>query len=86
ARDIGVQIRTGVRALKLITDGTSVHGVQADRTRFLAVRAVILSAGDFTNDPELKARYMGEREAKVEAVNETATGDGQKMAMELGAR
>lgn len=86
ARKIGVQIRTGIRAQKLITDGRSVHGVEADRAQFRAIRAVILSAGDFTNDPELKARYMGEREARVEAVNETATGDGQKMALELGAR
>ncbi len=39
-----------------------------------AHRAVILAAGDFTNDPELKSRYMGPREAKAEAVNETATG------------
>ncbi len=86
ARNIGVQIRTGIRARKLITDGRSVHGVEADQAQFRAIRAVILSAGDFTNDPELKARYMGEREARVEAVNETATGDGQKMALELGAR
>jgi fumarate reductase flavoprotein subunit len=86
ARNIGVQIRTGMRAHKLITDGRAVHGVEADKAQFRAMQAVILSAGDFTNDPELKARYMGEREAKVEAVNETATGDGQKMALELGAR
>lgn len=86
ARNIGVQIRTGIRARKLITDGRSVHGVEADRAQYRAMRAVILSAGDFTNDPELKARFMGEREARVEAVNETATGDGQKMALELGAR
>jgi fumarate reductase flavoprotein subunit len=86
ARNIGVQIRTGMRAQKLITDGRAVHGVEADKAQFRAMQAVILSAGDFTNDPQLKARYMGEREAKVEAVNETATGDGQKMALELGAR
>ena len=39
-----------------------------------AHRAVILAAGDFTNNAELKSRYMGPREAKAEAVNETATG------------
>ncbi|UCD68802.1 MAG: FAD-dependent oxidoreductase [Betaproteobacteria bacterium] len=86
ASKIGVQIRTGVRAHKLIRDGRAVLGVEADGGSFRAMKAVILGAGDFTNDPVLKARYMGEREAKVEAVNETATGDGQKMALELGAR
>jgi succinate dehydrogenase/fumarate reductase flavoprotein subunit len=47
---------------------------------------VVLAAGDFTSDPELKARFMGPQEAKVEGVNLTATGDGQKLAEALGAR
>ena len=46
----------------------------------------MLAAGDFTSDPELKARYMGPREARVDGVNITATGDGQKLAVALGAR
>jgi succinate dehydrogenase/fumarate reductase flavoprotein subunit len=86
ARGAGVEIRTGVRAERLITDAGRVIAVETGITRFRASRAVILAAGDFTNDPDLKMRYMGEREARVEAVNETATGDGQKMALELGAR
>ncbi|MGD8789309.1 MAG: FAD-dependent oxidoreductase [Burkholderiales bacterium] len=86
ARKTGVEIRTGCCARKLITDGRAVVAVQTDKITFRAMRAVILAAGDFTNDPELKARYMGTREAKVAAVNETATGDGQKMALALGAR
>ena len=86
ARNVGVEIRTGMRARKLMTDGRAVIGVETDKAHIRALRAVILGAGDFTNDPELKLRYMGEREARVEAVNETATGDGQKMALVLGAR
>jgi fumarate reductase flavoprotein subunit len=54
--------------------------------RFRARRGVVLAMGDFTNDPELKARYMGPQQAKVEGVNLTATGDGQKLALALGAR
>ncbi len=86
ARSTGVQIRTGVRAQRLTVDAGRVVGVETDDVRFRASRAVILGAGDFTNDPVLKLRYMGEREAKVEAVNETATGDGQKMALDVGGR
>ena len=86
ARSIGVDVRTGTRAVKLTTDGRAVVGVEAQKARFRALRAVILGAGDFTNDPELKSRYMGPREAQVQAVNVTATGDGQKMALDLGAR
>jgi succinate dehydrogenase/fumarate reductase flavoprotein subunit len=86
ARSIGVDIRRGVRVEKLITQAGRVSGVTASGKQIRARRAVILAAGDFTNDPELKLTYMGPREARVEAVNETATGDGQKMALDLGAR
>lgn len=86
ARMLGVNIRTGVRVESLISIDDGVAGVIADGRQIRSSRGVILAAGDFTNDPELKARYMGSREAKVEAVNATATGDGQKMALELGAR
>jgi fumarate reductase flavoprotein subunit len=53
---------------------------------FMARGGVILSAGDFTNNPELKARFMGVPQSRVEGVNTTATGDGQRMAESLGAR
>ncbi len=47
--------------------------------------AVILATGDFTNDPVLKARFMGPHEARVDGVNPGATGDGQRLAEALGA-
>lgn len=72
ARRAGVVIRTGVRVESIDT--------------LKAKKAVVLATGDFTNSPELKARFMGSQEAKVEGVNATATGDGQKMAEALGAR
>jgi fumarate reductase flavoprotein subunit len=75
------------RAAQLVTESNRVTAVAChDRRVFRASRAVVLAAGDFTNDPELKARYMGPHEAKVEGVNATATGDGQKLALALGAR
>jgi fumarate reductase flavoprotein subunit len=87
ATKVGVDVRLGVRANWLITKRDRVTGVAcSDGRRFHARRAVILAAGDFTNDPELKTRYMGAQQAKVEGVNATATGDGQKLAMALGAR
>ena len=87
AQQRGVDIRLGVRADALIADGDAVSGVTcgADH-RFRARCGVVLATGDFTNDPELKARYMGTQQAKVEGVNPTATGDGQKLALSLGAR
>ena len=54
--------------------------------RLRARGGVVLAAGDFTSDPGLKARFMGSQEAKIDGVNVTATGDGQKLAVKLGAR
>jgi len=81
ARRAGVDIRVAcpVRKIDFQKQVTGVDG-------FAATRAVVLATGDFTNSPELKARFMGPQEAKVEGVNLTATGDGQKMAEALGAR
>jgi fumarate reductase flavoprotein subunit len=73
----------------LISESGRVIGVDcesSDGRRSYRAAATVLAAGDFTSDPELKARHMGQREAKVDGVNVTATGDGQKLALELGAR
>lgn len=90
ARRAGVVLRTSVQVDELLERAGRVVGVQctvAGRSVvYEAARGVILAAGDFTNSPELKARFMGEQEAKVDAVNTTATGDGQRMAERLGAR
>jgi len=87
ARRVGVDVRTGIRVTALTVEDDRVAGVTCgDGRNILARRAVILAAGDFTNDPELKSRYMGVRQAKVEGVNATATGDGQNLALSLGAR
>lgn len=87
ARRVGVAIRLDARVTQLAVDGGRVCGVACEGgQRLHARRGVVLAAGDFTNDPELKALHLGARAAKVEAVNPTATGDGQKLALALGAR
>jgi len=90
ARRAGVEIRTGVRVTALVQEDGRVTGVDAEgETGLLRCRArggVVLAAGDFTNGPEFKARFMGPQEAKVEGVNLSATGDGQRLAEALGAR
>jgi fumarate reductase flavoprotein subunit len=85
ARRSGVDIRTNNRVTTLLTEAGHITGLECGGVRYEAP-AVVLAAGDFTSDPELKARYMGPREAKVDGVNITATGDGQKLAIALGAR
>jgi len=90
ARRAGVVIRASTRVRQLVIEADRVVGVRCDapgNARQIRARGgVVLAAGDFTSDPELKARFMGPQEAKVEGVNATATGDGQKLALALGAR
>jgi succinate dehydrogenase/fumarate reductase flavoprotein subunit len=87
ARRVGVDIRLDMRASALLSERGTVTGVACGEAhRFHARSGVVLATGDFTNDPELKARFMGPQQAKVEGVNVTATGDGQKLALPLGAR
>lgn len=86
-----VEILVDVHVSELVFEDGRVKGVLArvqsgEEVRFDGIRGVVLATGDFTNSPELKRRFMGEREAKVEAVNMTATGDGQLMAERLGAQ
>jgi len=86
ARRAGVEIRTNDRVTAIDLHDGRVAGVTGNDRKFVARGGVVLAAGDFTNSPELKARFMGPQEAKVEGVNPTATGDGQRMAEALGAR
>ncbi|MEQ1660862.1 MAG: FAD-binding protein, partial [Hylemonella sp.] len=90
ARRVGVEIRTGMRVTALLQESGRVTGVDAEGgsglMRYRARGGVVLAAGDFTNGPEFKARFMGPQEAKVEGVNLTATGDGQRLGETLGAR
>ena len=90
ARLAGVEIFCGVRANALVSEQGRVTGVDCadngDSRRYRARSGVVLAAGDFTSDPELKAKFMGPQEAKIDGVNITATGDGQKLAVRLDAR
>jgi fumarate reductase flavoprotein subunit len=67
ARRSGIDIRLSTRASALATDGEAVTGVACGQERLFQARCgIVLATGDFTNDPELKARYMGMQQAKVE--------------------
>jgi succinate dehydrogenase/fumarate reductase flavoprotein subunit len=90
AKRVGVEIRTGMRVNAIVQEDGRITGVDAECAgapwRFSARGGVVLAAGDFTNGPEFKARFMGPQEAKVEGVNVTATGDGQRLGEAVGAR
>lgn len=91
ARKIGVDIRVNVRAQRFVREGNRVTGVEctgADGTvtQFLARGGVVLASGDYSANPEMKAKYISEQAARIGPINPTSTGDGQRMATEIGAR
>ena len=90
ARKIGVNIMTGARAKRLLTREGEVTGVEFERDGKVetidAARGVILAAGDYAADPEFKGQFISAAVGATEAVNPTNTGDGHRMALELGAR
>lgn len=89
-RRLGVDIRLNTKSERLLQEGGRIVGVEA-RTGAGAphqVRArggVILASGDYSGARDLKARLASPEVAEVDAVNATSTGDGHRMALEVGA-
>ncbi len=89
-RALGVDIRLNTATQRLITENGRVVGVEARLPdgathEFRAKGGVILAAGDYSNGRDMKARFASPDVVEVDAVNPTATGDGHRMALELGA-
>ena len=87
---LGVDLRLDTPVERLIVENGRVAGVRArgagnSIAEFRTRGAVVLAAGDYSAGHELKARFAGEDVARLEAVNATATGDGHRMALEVGA-
>lgn len=90
ARRLGVDILTNVRATKLVYDGQAVGGVEAigpdgQITKYLAENGVVLACGDYSAAREMKAEYADKNIADISAIVPTSTGDGHKLALEIGA-
>ena len=91
AERLGVEIRYGVKASRLLLDDHG--GVRAIATRAadgfheVACRAVVLASGGFEANPEWRARYLGPdwELARVRGTRHN-TGDGIHMALEVGAQ
>jgi tricarballylate dehydrogenase len=89
ARRAGIEIRYHCRATELLYDGARVLGVRvrdAGRRAEIRGRGVVLAAGGFEADPEMRTRYLGPgwELAKVRG-SRFNTGDGIKMALAIGA-
>ena len=89
ATRMGVDIRYASPARALLADDTGVHGVQArveGHTVDLPAEAVVLAAGGFQANTEMRTRYLGPGWdlAKVRGTRYN-TGDGIRMALDAGA-
>jgi len=89
AKKNGIEIRYGTRAVSLVTDDSGVKGVvvkQQGKTKTIHARAVVLAAGGFQANPEMRARYLGPgwELAKVRGTRFN-TGDVIRMALDIGA-
>lgn len=88
ARKIGVEIRTRTHAQKLLQKNGRVVGLLADTpagvVEIRALGGVILSTGDYAANLEMRAKYLSPNLSKAQVINETNTGDGHRMATEIG--
>ncbi len=89
ARKNKVAIAYGARAVSLIADDDGIKGVRvkrAGKTVDVAAKCVILAAGGFQANAEMRTRYLGPgwELAKVRGTRFN-TGDGIRMALDIGA-
>ena len=86
----GIEVRLGTPALRLVSDPATreVRGVRvggADGERMIgARRAVVLASGGFEGAADMKAQFL-EGYPVFNAAASTNTGDGIRMAQDLGA-
>jgi tricarballylate dehydrogenase len=85
----GVDVFYDTPAVSLLHDGISVYGVKARRDGAISemtARAVVLAAGGFEANPEMRTRYLGPgwELAKVRGTRFN-TGDGIRMGLDIGA-
>ncbi len=84
-----IAIAYGARAVSLIADDDGVKGVrvkQAGRTVEVRAKCVVLAAGGFQANAEMRTRYLGPgwELAKIRGTRFN-TGDGLRMALDVGA-
>jgi tricarballylate dehydrogenase len=90
AKENDVDLIFDAKALRLIHDDDGVHGVIAKingKSTEIRAKSVVLAAGGFQANHEMRTRYMGPGWdlAKVRGTRHN-TGDGIRMALEVGAR
>lgn len=85
----GGELRRGVRATRILTDGGRVAGVEVETdngTETVAAPSVVVADGGFQGDTRLLAEHVTPQAAKLMQRNSgTGRGDGLRMATAIGA-
>src|SRR3974390_1329594 len=89
AKRNGITLAYNARAVSLIADDDGVKGVRVKhdgRTVEVQTRSIVLAAGGFQANTEMRTRYLGPgwELAKIRGTRFN-TGDGIRMALEIGA-
>lgn len=89
-RKLGVDIRLNTKVQRLLQDdgrviGVETQGADGSPMQYRARGAVVLASGDYSAAPDIKARYASEVLASADPVTPTSTGDGYRMAFDVGA-
>lgn len=87
---LGGSYENGIAGIKLIVENNRVaglHGKRGGDEVELRARATILATGGFAANPELVKKYIGAKadQCKLRGSKQN-TGDGLRMAMEIGAK
>ena len=90
AERLGVELRYGAKVVSLLRDGARVRGVRVrldGAEEEIAADAVVLAAGGFEANTEMRTRYLGQGWdlAKVRG-SRFNTGDAIRAALEIGAQ
>lgn len=90
ARALGVEFLCGMTARRLATRDGCVAGVDctdaSGNPAAVRARAVVLATGDFSGNASMVEHFVSPEATHAIPVNRTNTGDGHRMALELGAR
>jgi len=90
-KSLGVEIVVNTRSVGFIVEngrvcGAETIGLDGCKRRFLARHGVVLASGDYSAAEDLKGSLASAAVVPVEPVNPTATGDGHRMALQIGAQ
>lgn len=89
-RKLGVKIKLNTSLERILIEEGRAVGVEvrlADGSSQIirARHGIVLASGDYSAAADLKASLANPEVAQVDAINTTATGDGHRIAMSLGA-